>query len=219
MKVVLSIVFSIAICLIITTAHALQQQQQQPSKTPAALFIEFENCLFTTEKYQVEQQKIISLKWIIPVELFQEIDFHIYLTDVITEEMYDHQQIEPKISKHLFKDVYIGHLHFIAPPKNTLIRFDFRGSLSTIDSPFAKIGNIIVGDYQFNNKHSNNNNAADESSTRKKPSSMMMGEEQITINDENNNNENVNDNAIIKINCLEEYQFNITNEERINGKL
>ena len=84
---------------------------------------------------------------------------------------------------------------------------------------FAKIGNIIVGDYQFNNKHSNNNNAADESSTRKKPSSMMMGEEQITINDENNNNENVNDNAIIKINCLEEYQFNITNEERINGKL
>ena len=53
----------------------------------------------------------------------------------------------------------------------------------------------------------------------KKPSSMMIGEEQITINDENNNNENVNDNALIKINCLEEYQFNITNEERINGKL
>ena len=114
---VLSIVFSIAICLIITTAHALQQQQQQPSKTPAALFIEFENCLFTTEKYQVEQQKIISLKWIIPVEIFQEIDFHVCLTDVITEEIYDHQQIDPKLSKLLFKGVYIGHLHFIAPPK------------------------------------------------------------------------------------------------------
>ena len=37
--------------------------------------------------------------------------------------MYDHQQIEPEISKHLFKG-YILLFAFIAPPKNTLIRFD-----------------------------------------------------------------------------------------------
>ena len=83
---------------------------------PAALHLEFESCIFSTQQYKVEKNQIITLKWLIPVAIFEglDIDFHVFVTDVFEETTYDHQQIIPNVSKHLFKNILVGYLHFVA---------------------------------------------------------------------------------------------------------
>ena len=83
---------------------------------PPALHLEFESCVFSTQQYRVEQSQQITLKWLIPVAVFEglDIDFHIFVTDVLEETTYDHQQIVPDMSKHLYKNVLVGYLQFAA---------------------------------------------------------------------------------------------------------
>ena len=93
------------------------------------------------------------------------------------------------------------------------MRFDFRSSLSTIDSPFAKVGNIIVGDYKFEH-HSN-------SYIGPHDDLLLVTEEEVAVegNVANINHRHNNNNHMKQINCLDEYQFNVTSKERMDGAL
>jgi hypothetical protein len=94
------------------------------------------------------------------------------------------------------------------------VRFDFRSSLSTIDSPFAKVGNIIVGDYKFEHHHSNSNIGPHDDL-------LLVTEEEVAVegNVANVDHRHNGANNMKKINCLDEYQFNVTSKERVDGAL
>ena len=119
----------------------LKKQKEFP-----ALHLEFESCIFSTQQYKVEKNQIIKLKWLIPVDIFEglDIDFHVFVTDVFEETTYDHQQIKPIVSKHLFKNVLVGHLHFVAVSISIRMIFllSLIKSLTVICLPNYSLGKI-----------------------------------------------------------------------------
>ena len=84
-----------------------------------------------------------------------------------------------------------GSLPFATPATDALVRFELRDGASTINSPFAKIGNIVVGKFLF----------IDEKSVSEKAEETPKRTTGISID------------------CLLEYQFNITGSERNEGEM
>ena len=119
---------------------------------PPAIFLEFESCTFSVPEYKVEINSLLVLDWVIPLQKYQEsdVEFVIFLTDVISGEVYGMRAIEPTEKNYEEKSGLLkGSLPFATPATDALVRFELRDGASTINSPFAKIGNIVVGKFLF----------------------------------------------------------------------
>ena len=161
---------------------------------PPAFFLEFESCTFSVPEYKVETNSLLVLDWVIPLQKYQEddIEFVIFLTDVLSGEVYGMRALEPTAKNYEEKSGLLkGSLPFATPATDALVRFELRDGVSTINSPFARLGNIVVGNFLF----------AEESSVPEKAEEDSKRTKGISID------------------CLLEHQFNITGSERNEGEM
>ena len=165
-----------------------------PTTRQPAIFLEFESCSFSVSEYKVQANSLLVLDWVIPLQKYQEseIEFVIFLTDVISGKVYGIRAIEPTEKNYEENSGLLkGSLQFAAPASDALVRFELRDGASTINSPFARLGNIVVGKF---------------SSGEDEALSVKLEEEAKRTTG-------------LSIDCLLEYQFNVTGSERNEGEM
>ena len=111
-------------------------------ESSACFLLEFESCTFSVPEYKVETNSLLVLDWVIPLQKYQEddIEFVIFLTDVLSGEVYGMRALEPTAKNYEEKSGLLkGSLPFATPATDALVRFELRDGASTIN-PICKTG-------------------------------------------------------------------------------